>query len=272
MNLLLALLLTQAPALQIRGRAGHRVEVTDAGAMLVSCVNCSSGGGGPAATVSVSNFPATQPVSGTLTCNVGTGTQPVSGTFWQATQPISGTVTANVGTGTQPVSGTVSVANFPSTQAVTGNFWQVNQPVSVSNFPATQPVSGTVTVTGSVATGAPGTPFRCGLDNLAATLTRCQIATAGQRLFITDMVVQTTTATSGTFSVQSGTGTNCGTGPAALFPTVSTSARWNAPINTQPLSVMQFLTPIIAATAQDICVIGTATNTIRIQLMGYVAP
>jgi hypothetical protein len=34
--------------------------------------------------VSVSNFPATQPVSGT---------------FWQATQPVSGTVTANAGTG-----------------------------------------------------------------------------------------------------------------------------------------------------------------------------
>jgi hypothetical protein len=36
------------------------------------------------ASVSVSNFPATQPVSGT---------------FWQATQPVSGTVTANAGTG-----------------------------------------------------------------------------------------------------------------------------------------------------------------------------
>lgn len=44
------------------------------------------------------------PVSGTVTANVGTGTQPVSGTFWQATQPVSGTVTANAGTGPFPVS------------------------------------------------------------------------------------------------------------------------------------------------------------------------
>lgn len=36
-------------------------------------------------------------------------TQPVSGTFWQATQPVSGTVTANAGTGTFTVSGTVSI-------------------------------------------------------------------------------------------------------------------------------------------------------------------
>lgn len=79
---------------------------------------------------------ATQPVSGTVTANAGTGsftvaqstasnlkvdlsgtganstalkvdgsavTQPVSGTFWQATQPVSGTVTANLGTGTGSV-------------------------------------------------------------------------------------------------------------------------------------------------------------------------
>lgn len=37
-------------------------------------------------------------------------TQPVSGTFWQATQPVSGTVTANAGSGTF----TVSVSNTPS--------------------------------------------------------------------------------------------------------------------------------------------------------------
>src|SRR6185437_1561099 len=66
-----------------------------------------------------------------------------------ATQPISGTVTANVGTGTQPVSGTVAISNFPATQPVSGTFFQTTQPVSgsvaVSNFPVTQPVSGTVT-------------------------------------------------------------------------------------------------------------------------------
>ncbi len=89
----------------------------------------------------------TQPISGTVTSNVGTGTRPVSGTFWQATQPVSGTVTANAGTGTMAVSGPVtdaqlrasavpvSLATAPTTP-VTGTFWQ-----------ATQPVSGTVTTT-----------------------------------------------------------------------------------------------------------------------------
>lgn len=45
--------------------------------------------------VSVSNFPATQPVS-----LASAPTTPVTGTFFQATQPVSGTITANAGTGT----------------------------------------------------------------------------------------------------------------------------------------------------------------------------
>jgi hypothetical protein len=64
---------------------------------------------GGALSVSVSNFPATQPVSGT---------------FWQTTQPVSGSV---------------SVSNLPATQTVSGS-------VSVSNFPATQTISGSVNI------------------------------------------------------------------------------------------------------------------------------
>ncbi|MDQ3024567.1 MAG: hypothetical protein M3R04_09335 [bacterium] len=51
---------------------------------------------------------------------------PVTGTFWQATQPVSGTVTANAGTGTFAVSGTF----WQATQPVSGTFWQATQPIS----------------------------------------------------------------------------------------------------------------------------------------------
>ncbi len=54
----------------------------------------------PSSTVSVSNFPATQPVSGTV--SVGN---------FPATQPVSGSVS---------ISGSVSVSNFPATQPVSG--------------------------------------------------------------------------------------------------------------------------------------------------------
>jgi hypothetical protein len=65
----------------------------------------------------ISNFPATQPVS-----IASMPSTPVTGTFWQATQP-------------------VSIASMPSTP-VTGTFWQATQPVSIASMPST-PVTGT---------------------------------------------------------------------------------------------------------------------------------
>jgi hypothetical protein len=124
----------------------------------VSAVNIQDGGNSITVdgSVSVSNFPATQPVSGTVTANAGTGTMnvsvqnaslPVTGTFYQATQPVSGTV--ELGTTSLTALETISVANFPATQPVSGTVTvqdggssiTVDGSVSVSNFPATQDVS-----------------------------------------------------------------------------------------------------------------------------------
>jgi hypothetical protein len=135
--------------------------------------------------VSVSNFPATQPVSGTITANAGTGTFAVSGT-----------VTANVGTGTQPVSGTVAV----------------------SNFPATQPVSGTVTVQHGL-TGATNV-FKTGTITTTAT-TADQVVltytvTSGKTFYLQYLVmygrltVLAATATIlGAISLETPSGTKC---------------------------------------------------------------
>lgn len=107
--------------------------------------------------VSVSNFPATQPVSGTVTANQGTNPWVCSVTNFPASQTVNGTVSVTqpvvVDQGTSPW--VTSVSNFPAIQPVSGTV-SVTQPVvvdqgtspwvtSVSNFPATQPVSGTVT-------------------------------------------------------------------------------------------------------------------------------
>jgi hypothetical protein len=53
----------------------------------------------------VSQGPQASNVAAWLVTGVG-GTFPVTGTFWQTTQPVSGTVTANAGTGPFPISGT----------------------------------------------------------------------------------------------------------------------------------------------------------------------
>jgi hypothetical protein len=69
---------------------------------------------------------------------------PVSVSNFPATQPVSGSVAVSNFPATQPVSGAVSVSNFPSTQPVSGTIAATQSgtwTLSVSNFPATQQVS-----------------------------------------------------------------------------------------------------------------------------------
>jgi hypothetical protein len=129
--------------------------------------------------VSVSNLPATQPISGSVSVSNFPATQPISGSVsvsslpaiaitntsfdvgnFPATQPISGSVSISslpaiaitntsfdVGnfTTTQAISGSVSVSNLPATQPISGS-------VSVSNLPTTQPISGSISVSNFPAT------------------------------------------------------------------------------------------------------------------------
>lgn len=96
---------------------------------------------GNALDVNIKSTGVTQPVSGTLTCNAGSGTLLVDGSAH-----------------TQPISGSVSVSNFPATQAVT----QSTSPWIVNGSGFTQPVSGPLTDTQLRATPVPvsGTFFQ----------------------------------------------------------------------------------------------------------------
>lgn len=95
--------------------------------------------------ISVNNFPVTQPVSGNLgrTWTLSGATDVVQ---------ISGTVPVSFATGgTQQVSGTVLVGNFPSVQQVSGTVNVTPHSVTVSsgsigvaNFPASQVVTGSL--------------------------------------------------------------------------------------------------------------------------------
>lgn len=93
-------------------------------------------GGAPA---HVTNWPTTQPVSGSVGVS---GSVAVTGTFWQATQPVSlATNTPDVTDRSGRLLGHVTVDSAPTT-AVTGTFWQATQPVSIASMPST-PVTGT---------------------------------------------------------------------------------------------------------------------------------
>lgn len=82
----------------------------------------------------------------------------VTGTFWQATQPVSGTVTANAGTGTMAVSGPLTDTQLRATAVpVSGTFFQATQPVSVAATLTTKEVRSATTAVTSVAAATANT-------------------------------------------------------------------------------------------------------------------
>lgn len=118
----------------------------------------------------------------------------------------------------------------------------------------------------------------CGADNIGATLTElsspCAAATVGalDSIYITDIVAQSTTSTAGQFILRSGTGTNCGTNTASVFPSAATVVRLTAPPNTVEPATIHLNTPIKVTADHGLCVLGVATNTVTIQVNGFVTP
>lgn len=114
--------------------------------------------------------------------------------------------------------------------------------------------------------------WSCDLNAIGTTLTQCQAAPgAGLRLYITNIVAQSNTATDGLWTIRFGTGTNCGTGTGNLL-FGSASALVCAPRNTTLPVVMPFNTPISVTAANAVCVLGVVTNTTNIHIDGYTAP
>lgn len=116
--------------------------------------------------------------------------------------------------------------------------------------------------------------INCSADNIAATLTEltgCSAPGAGS-IYIQTVVAQSTTATGGQFLLRQGTGTNCGTGTASVFPSSATAARWSAPANTGSPFAVTLVPPIKLTALNALCVLGVATNTTTITATGFIAP
>lgn len=116
--------------------------------------------------------------------------------------------------------------------------------------------------------------FTCSLDGIAATLT---LICPGQSdptltLYVTTIVAQSTTTTSGNFLLEYGTGTNCGTGTVAFFPSAAAAVRIAAPASTSAPTVIALTTPLKVPAGKDLCLLGVATNTVTAVIAGYVAP
>ena len=119
----------------------------------------------------------------------------------------------------------------------------------------------------------PGYYWTCSLDAIGATLTLCIAAPEpGMRRYITDVYASSTTTTSGLMLLRYGTGTNCGTGTTSVLPSAATVARFAYHANTLGPTTISPRTPIEIPSGKDLCIIGTATNTVTVQMIGYVAP
>lgn len=115
---------TQVLVVDVGGESGPESLVTSSNPLPVS------------GSVSVSNLPATQPISATA-LPLPTGA---------ATQTTLASILTAIGSPIQETGGTVSVGNFPATQPVSGTVAVSGTvPVSGTFFQTTQPVSGTVT-------------------------------------------------------------------------------------------------------------------------------
>lgn len=227
------------------GLFGTRSYVWDTGTLAwVKGTQASGGGGG--GSVTVSNFPATQAVSGT---------------FWQATQPVSAvslplpsnaaqetggglaTLVARLpvqGQALMAASVPVAFASNQSALAVTGAFYQATQPVSGAFYQATQPVSGTFwQTTQPISVVSLPLPTNAATEtggNLATTATNTgRIPAQGQAAMVasTPVVIasnqsavpvsgtfwQTTQPVSGTVTANAGTGTMAISAASLPLPT-----------------------------------------------------
>lgn len=127
--------------------------------------------------ISVSNFPATQPVSEAHLANLDIAISALRDAITKsggAPKSLADVVAALVATLT--VTGTVTIGNFPATQPVSGT-------VAVSNLPATQTVAGTVTVV-----QAAGSALHANIDNFPATVTVVQAAGTALHAYIDNQI------------------------------------------------------------------------------------
>lgn len=179
---------------------------------------------------------------------------------------------------------------YPNT-ATTASIDSPDLPMTIDVSKTSSDATNVVMLTGCWAAGTTGVPaapggvkyvrqggpgyWSCSLDAIAASLTQCQAApAAGLRLYVTDITIGSTTATAGQFILRQGTGTNCGTGTASLFPAAATVARFAYPANTSASGSAKysFATPLQLTTSNALCILCVATNTCTVSIQGYTAP
>lgn len=98
------------------------------------------------------------------------------------------------------------------------------------------------------------------------------VPATGKTHHITTIINQSTTSTANQWSIQSGTGTACGTSTTAVLPADSVNTKYVGVTNAQSVQIIMLQTPIHITAGHAICVLGIATQLTKITLVGYTTP
>ncbi len=127
-----------------------------------------------------------------------------------------------------------------------------------------------------------GRPWTCSVDAVGTAVKECLPALGSanlssqdqDRLYVTDIVATSTTATGGEMVLQYGTGADCVTTAVNFFPASGTAGvvRYGYSGNAVAPVPISFQTPLAIPATKRVCVIGIATQLLTIQINGYLAP
>jgi len=117
--------------------------------------------------------------------------------------------------------------------------------------------------------------FAANVGDIGATLTEIVAATTGQYIYVTTIILSSSTSTAGTFALRAGQGANCATNPVGVFPQPGVSSptlTYVYPANTAVPLVITLQPPVRAPSGYALCLVGVATNLARGQVHGFIAP
>lgn len=206
----------------------------------------STGGGGSGTTVSVDNFPATQPVSAT---NLDIRD------LVFASDKVDASGSSVSITGAVAVTGPLTDAQLRAVSVpVSGTFWQATQPISGAiSFTAPQ----NVIIDSSALPSGASTAARQDTGNTS-------LATLAGAVSGTEMQVDVLTLPAITGSVTANAGTNLNTSALALETTLSSLNAKVTAVNTGSVTVVSAPTTTVTATDLDIRNLVFATDTVDV--------
>jgi hypothetical protein len=120
--------------------------------------------------------------------------------------------------------------------------------------------------------GSAAQEWTVGHAGVGAALAELKAVATGKTHHITTIINQSTTSTANQWSIQSGTGTACGTSTTAVIPADGVSTKYVGVTNAQSVQIIQLQTPIHITAGHAICVLGIATQLTKITLVGYTTP